>query len=34
MNLPNIGNTSAANVEGLCVSQHRIIAMDNTENTI
>ena len=34
MNLPNTGNISAVNVEGLCTSLHRIIATDNTENTI
>ena len=32
MNLQNIGNISAVNVEGQCTNQYRIFAMDNTEN--
>ena len=33
MNIPSIGNISAASVEGQCTNQHRIFATDNTENT-
>ena len=32
MNLQNIGNISAVNVEEQCMNQYRIIAMGNTEN--